>query len=86
MREVLKAAVQAMVVVMICVAILLLGCSCKENSDETVIGNDKVVKVMMKILPLDMNCLLFLRVTLWMKKLLETFLPVMIEEIGIAHV
>ena len=44
MREVLKAAVQAMVVVMICVAILLLGCSCKENSDETVIGNDKVVK------------------------------------------
>ena len=31
--------------------------------------------------PLDMNCLLFLRVMLWMKKLLETFLPAMIEVI-----
>ena len=28
--------------------------------------------------PLDMNCLLFLRVMLWMKKLLETFLLAMI--------
>ena len=28
--------------------------------------------------PLDMNCLLFLRVMLWMKKLLETFLFAMI--------
>ena len=31
--------------------------------------------------PLDMNCMLFLRVMLWMKKLLETFLPAMIEVI-----
>ena len=31
-----------------------------------------LMKVMMKTLPLDMNCLLFLRVMLWMKKLLET--------------
>ena len=32
-------------------------------------------------LPLDMNCLLCLRVMLWMKKLLETFLLAMIEVI-----
>ena len=32
-----------------------------------------LMKVMMKILPLDMNCLLCLRVMLWMKKLLQTF-------------
>ena len=32
-----------------------------------------LMKVMMKILPLDMNCLLCLRVMLWMKKLLETY-------------
>ena len=31
--------------------------------------------------PLDMNCLLCLRVMLWMKKLLEIFLPTMIEVI-----
>ena len=31
-----------------------------------------LMKVMMKILPLDMNWLLCLRVMLWMKKLLET--------------
>ena len=31
--------------------------------------------------PLDMNFLLYLRVILWMKKLLETFLLVMIEMI-----
>ena len=31
--------------------------------------------------PLDMNCLLYLRVILWMRKLLETFLLVMIEMI-----
>ena len=37
--------------------------------------------MMKKILPLDMNCLLCLRVTLWMKKLLETFLLAMIEVI-----
>ena len=29
-----------------------------------------LMKVMMKILPLDMNCMLYLRVMLWMKKLL----------------
>ena len=40
-----------------------------------------LMKVMMKILPLDMNCLLCLRVMLWMKKLLEIFLPAMIEVI-----
>ena len=40
-----------------------------------------LMKVMMKILPLDMNFLLFLRVMLWMKKLLETFLLAMIEVI-----
>ena len=32
-----------------------------------------LMKVMMKILPLDMNCLMCLRVMLWMKKLLEIF-------------
>ena len=32
-------------------------------------------------LPLDMNCLLFLRVMLWMKKLLEIFLLAMIDQI-----
>ena len=31
-----------------------------------------LIEVMMKILPLDMNCLLCLRLMLWMKKLLET--------------
>ena len=31
-----------------------------------------LMKVMMKILPMHMNCQLFLRVMLWMKKLLET--------------
>ena len=40
-----------------------------------------LMKVMMKILPLDMNCLLCLRVMLWMKKLLDTFLLAMIEVI-----
>ena len=35
--------------------------------------------------PLDMNCLLFLRVMLWMKKLLETFLLAMIEVILINY-
>ena len=40
-----------------------------------------LMKVMKKILPLDMNCLLCLRVMLWMKKLLETFLLAMIEVI-----
>ena len=38
-----------------------------------------LMKVMMKILPLDMNCLLCLRVMLWMKKLLEIFLLAMID-------
>ena len=40
-----------------------------------------LMKVMMKILPLDMNCLLCLRVMLWMKKLLESFLLAMIDMI-----
>ena len=31
--------------------------------------------------PLDMNCLLYLRVMLWMKKLLETSFLAMIEKI-----
>ena len=35
---------------------------------------ETLMKVMMKILPLDMNCLMCLRVMLWMKKLLEIFL------------
>ena len=35
--------------------------------------------VMMKVLPLNMNCLLFLRVMLWMKKLLEIFLLAIID-------
>ena len=35
--------------------------------------------VMMKVLPLNMNCLLFLRVMLWMKKLLEIFLLIMTD-------
>ena len=38
-----------------------------------------LMKVMMKILPLHMNCLLCLRVMLWMKKLLEIFLLAMID-------
>ena len=37
--------------------------------------------VMMKVLLMIMNCLLFLRVVLWMKKLLELFLPAMIDMI-----
>src|SRR4051812_27125382 len=40
-----------------------------------------LMKVMMKTLPLNMNCLLCLRAMLWMKKLLETFLLAMIEVI-----
>ena len=41
-------------------------------SKNEIIETDNIDKVMIKILPLDMNCLLFLRVMLWMKKLLET--------------
>ena len=44
-----------------------------------------LMKVMMKILPLDMNCLLCLRVMLWMKKLLEIFLLAMIDMILINY-
>ena len=40
-----------------------------------------LMNVMMKILPLDMNCLLFPRVMLWMKKLLAIFLLAMIDRI-----
>ena len=35
--------------------------------------------MMMKVLPLNINCLLFLRVMLWMKKLLEIFSLAMID-------
>ena len=38
-----------------------------------------LLKLKIMILPLDMNCLLYLRVMLWMKKLLETSLLAMIE-------
>ena len=41
--------------------------------ENEIIETDNMMKVMMKILPLDMNCLLCPRVMLWMKKLLETF-------------
>ena len=34
---------------------------------------DDIYEVMMKLLPIDMHCLLCLRVMLWMKKLLEIF-------------
>ena len=49
--------------------------------DNEIIETIILMKVMMKILPLDMNCLLCLRVMLWMKKLLETLLLAMIEVI-----
>ena len=42
---------------------------------------DDINECMMKILPLDMNFLLYLRFILWMKKLLETFLLAMIDMI-----
>ena len=47
--------------------------------ENEIIQTDNMMKVMMKILPLDMNCLLCLRVMLWMKKLLEIFLLAMID-------
>ena len=40
--------------------------------ENEIIEIDNIVKVMMKILSLDMNCPLCLRVMLWMIKLLET--------------
>ena len=46
--------------------------------ENEIIEIDNIDEVMMKILPLDMNCLLCLRVMLWMKKLLEIFLLAMI--------
>ena len=46
-----------------------------------IIETDNIYEVMMKTLPLiNMNCLLFLRVMLWMKKLLEIFLLAMIDQ------
>ena len=51
------------------------------------LGRMKLLKLMIllklniMILPLDMHCLLYLRVMLWMKKLLETFLLAMIDMI-----
>ena len=47
--------------------------------ENEIIETDNTDEVMMKILPLDMNCMLFLRVMLWMKKLLEIFLLAMID-------
>ena len=60
-----------------------------ELLDENLLGLERMkllkliilMKVMMKILPLDMNCLMHLRVMLWMKKLLETFLLAKIDMI-----
>ena len=46
--------------------------------ENEIIETDILMKVMMKILPLDMNYLLCLRAMLWMKKLKETFLLAMI--------
>ena len=56
-----------------------------EFLDENLLGLERMkllkliilMKVMMKVLPLSMNCLLFLRVMLWMKKLLELFMLAM---------
>ena len=55
-----------------------------EYLDENLLGLErmKLLKiVMMKVLPLNMNCLLFLRFMLWMKKLLDIFLLAMIDQI-----
>ena len=46
--------------------------------ENEIIETDNIDESVTKILPLDMNCLLCLRVMLWMKKLLETFLLAMI--------
>ena len=43
--------------------------------------NELLMIVMMKVLPLIMNYLLFLRVMLWMRKLLELFLLAKIDMI-----
>ena len=40
--------------------------------ENEIIETDNIDESEMKILPLDMNCLLCLRVMLWMNKLLET--------------
>ena len=39
---------------------------------------DETTSVLDTTVPLNMNCMLFLRVMLWMKKLIETFLLAMI--------
>ena len=49
--------------------------------ENEIIESDNIDESDDEVLPLDMNCLLFLRVMLWIKKLLETFLPAMIEVI-----
>ena len=46
-------------------------------SKNEITETDELLKLKVMILPLDMNCLLYLRVILWMRKLLETFLLVM---------
>ena len=47
--------------------------------DNEIMKMKLLMKLMMKVLLLIMNCLLFLRVMLWMKKLLEIFLLAMID-------
>ena len=47
--------------------------------ENEIIETDNIDEVMMKMRPLDMNCLMCLRVMLWMKKLLETFLLAKID-------
>ena len=49
--------------------------------ENEIIETDNIDESDDKDSPLDMNCLLCLRVMLWMKKLLETFLLAMIEVI-----
>ena len=49
--------------------------------ENEIIETDNIDESDDKDSPLDMNCLMCLRVMLWMKKLLETFLPAMIEVI-----
>ena len=47
--------------------------------ENEIVETDNIDERMMKILPLDMNFLLCLRVMIRMKKLLETFLLIMID-------
>ena len=49
--------------------------------ENEIIETDNIDERDDEILPLDMNCLMYLRVMLWMKKLLETFLLAEIDMI-----